>query len=77
MAETFILYLYVCATAAHCQWAANGEFKQSKEIVVVERPTGVTYKGPKYSGLQMCEAAAKKLKVKAEDWQCISSGLHP
>ena len=40
MAETFILYLYVCATAAHCQWSANGEFKRSQEIVIVERPTG-------------------------------------
>lgn len=77
--ETFILYLYICAGSASCQWMANGQFNASQEMVDAPSASipmimGKTYKA---SAKQMCELAAKELKVKDGEWKCISGGLHP
>ena len=63
--ETFILYLYICAGSASCQWMANGQFNASLEMV--DAPSAsipmIMRKTYKANAKQMCELAAKELKV--------------
>lgn len=72
--EAFILYISVCV-GRECNWTYSGTFHPSQEMVI-DYPEGRKRIRQESTAQQMCEKAAKRLKLEDGKWQCLSGGFN-
>ncbi len=72
--EAFILYISVCM-GPQCNWTYGGTFHPS-QATIIDYPEGRKRIRQESTPEEMCQKAAKRLKLEDGKWQCLSGGFN-